>query len=129
MLDKEDMKWRQRTKRNWYQHPPDHTCANQRRKKNTSKRIVDDQNRSLSSSEKIKGAFKSYFEKLFTTTLPSTTYIEKCLKHLKPHVSREMNESISNIYTRREVEKAINHMDPIKSLGPDGFRACFYENH
>lgn len=48
------------------------------------KQIVYEQNRSLTSPKEIEGAFKTYFEKLFTTTQPGIIDIGNCLKNLEP---------------------------------------------
>lgn len=41
----------------------------------------------------------------------------------------EMNTFLSWSYTREEVEGALKKMGPPKSLGPNGFGACFYQKY
>ncbi|XP_041025383.1 uncharacterized protein LOC121265780 [Juglans microcarpa x Juglans regia] len=73
LLENEDIKWKQRAKRNWYAKGDRntkyfHACANQMRQKNTIKLIEDGQGRSYKDQEGIEGAFKGYFESLFNST-------------------------------------------------------------
>lgn len=44
-------------------------------------------------------------------------------------VIAKMNESISRPFTSLEVEEALKKMAPVKSPNPNGFGACFYQNH
>ncbi|XP_042962354.1 uncharacterized protein LOC122296618 [Carya illinoinensis] len=48
---------------------------------------------------------------------------------INTRVTNEMNMSISRDFTRLEVEEAVKQMAPLKSPSPDGFGACFYQNH
>lgn len=38
-----------------------------------------------------------------------------------------MNDDLQKPFTREEVEIALRQMGPYKSLGPDGYNACFYQ--
>lgn len=40
-----------------------------------------------------------------------------------------MDEGLIQPFTRLDVEAALKHMAPLKALRPDGFGACFYQNH
>ncbi|KAF5466911.1 hypothetical protein F2P56_016793 [Juglans regia] len=73
--------------------------------------------------------FRSYFERLFSTSNPNTAAMEKCLQNIVPRVTSEMNERLSRPFSKLEIEVAIKSMAPLKSPGPDGFGACFYQNH
>ncbi|KAF5481894.1 hypothetical protein F2P56_002506 [Juglans regia] len=134
LLEKEDIKWKQRAKRNWYAKGDRntkyfHACTNQRRRKNTIKQIEDGQGRICKDQEGIEGAFKGYFESLFNSTQPSSEEMEDCLKHLEPRATREANDKLLRPFSKGEIEEAIKSMAPLKSPGPDGFGSCFYQNH
>lgn len=48
---------------------------------------------------------------------------------MKKRVSEEINTSFARAFTREEVEKALKQMGPLKSPGPNGFRAYFYQKY
>lgn len=50
-------------------------------------------------------------------------------KDIMPKAMKEMNKRLTRKYTRDEVAKALKQMGPLKSLGPNEFGACFYQNH
>ncbi|XP_059429161.1 uncharacterized protein LOC132162970 [Corylus avellana] len=54
--------------------------------------------------------------------------VEDCLAALECRVSEEMNATLLRDFTMAKVELALKQMHPLKSLGPDGFSACFYQN-
>jgi hypothetical protein len=42
-------------------------------------------------------------------------------------VTADMNSMLFCEYTTEEVELTLSQMHPLKSLGPNGFAACFYQ--
>ncbi|XP_040996181.1 uncharacterized protein LOC121242376 [Juglans microcarpa x Juglans regia] len=134
LLEKEDFKWRQRAKVNWYQlgdkNPKFfHSCASQRRRKNKIAAVKDDQNIWHSRHEKVEGAFNKYFGSLFTSSSSSQMEIDDCLKYLEARVIGDMNEALTKTFSKNEVEDALKQIAPLKSLGPNCFGACFYQSH
>ncbi|XP_042942921.1 uncharacterized protein LOC122277107 [Carya illinoinensis] len=84
LLEKKDLRWRQRAKFNWYKHGDKntkyfHACTNQRRKRHTIKQVINEQNRMVSGSGEIERASGYYFEELFRSTEPSREDLEGCL--------------------------------------------------
>lgn len=48
---------------------------------------------------------------------------------VQPRVTLTMNELLSMVFTPEEVDQALAYMHPLKSPGPNGFGASFYEQH
>ncbi|XP_042992297.1 uncharacterized protein LOC122318763 [Carya illinoinensis] len=111
-LEMEDLKWRQRAKVDWYKLGDRntqffHSYANQRRKKNSIKQIYDGQNVRHTSHTQIELVFNSYFQDLFTSSLPSSEDIDECLRGVESCVTAEMNSSLTKQFIRMEIEAAI----------------------
>jgi hypothetical protein len=53
--------------------------------------------------------------------------IEECLENIEPRVTAEMNEELAKEFTMNDIDEALSQMHPLKSPGPDGFSACFYQ--
>lgn len=88
VLEKEDLKWRKRPKRNWYQLGDRntkffHSCANQRRSKNRIRMVMDEQNRSYLRHDELEVAFSEFFVRLFTSSKPSQYDMDDCLKNME----------------------------------------------
>ncbi|XP_042983268.1 uncharacterized protein LOC122312670 [Carya illinoinensis] len=98
-------------------------------KVNRIQEVFDEMHRRDTSLEGLAGIFKSYFEKLFFSSEPGFGEINNCLRSVAPSVTSSMNEQLSKVFTREEVEAAVRNMAPYKSPGPDGFEACFYQEH
>jgi hypothetical protein len=131
MLEREDIRWKQRAEQNWYQHRDRntsffHAWANHQKKINTIKQIVDEEGVTWKKKKEIGKAFVQYYSSLFTAGDSSGTY--DCLEDLEVRVIEGMNGELLRPFTTEEVEAAINHMHPLKLPGPDGFSACFYHN-
>lgn len=104
LLEQEDIKLRQRTKRNWYHLGENNTKflrvgANQRRRKNMIKQITDSENRILKETAEIKEAFKKYFEDLFRSSTPSKEKIKDCLQLVESRVIEDMNAGLQKEFT------------------------------
>jgi hypothetical protein len=55
--------------------------------------------------------------------------MEESLEYLEVRVTNDMNEQLVRRFQAVEVDIALSHMHPLKSLGPDGFAACFINSH
>ncbi|XP_042969072.1 uncharacterized protein LOC122301754 [Carya illinoinensis] len=134
LLEKEDIRWRQRAKVNWYRLGDRntkyfHSCANMRRKKNTIGQVLNEHNREVRGNKEIERAFSFYFKELFSSTNPSNAELAECLSGMEPWVTNKMNEMLIKDFSRFEIEVAMRQMAPMKSPGPDCFGACFYQSH
>ncbi|XP_041025315.1 uncharacterized protein LOC121265693 [Juglans microcarpa x Juglans regia] len=108
MLEQEDQKWRQRAKLQWYQKGDKntkyfHTCATERKRRGFITKIKD-QDQVL-------------------------RYGKEVVDNVQTKVSDQMNDALGRIYTTEEVELALNQMSSLKSPGPDGFGAGFFQQH
>jgi hypothetical protein len=53
--------------------------------------------------------------------------VEECIRFVTPRVSENMNSWLLQRFTEDEVRRALFQMHPLKSPGPDGFPAIFYQ--
>jgi exonuclease III len=130
LMEQEDVKWKQRAKQNWYKNgdrntPFFHAWADHRRRINHIRSIVDEEGRCWKKKKEIPGVFIAFYQNLFTSE--GTFGAEECLAALEPRVTPAMNAALLAEFTMEEVDGALSQMHPLKSPGPDGFSACFYQ--
>jgi ribonuclease HI len=131
ILEHEDVKWKQRAKQSWYNHGDRntsffHAWASHRRKVNKIEKIIDEDGREWKKQHEIGEAFANFFQQLFSAS--NVNGVENCVAGLEARVTEDMNTSLLRNFTMVEVETALSQMHPLKSPGPDGFSACFYQN-
>lgn len=102
-------------------------CTNRRRRRNKIHQVQDVHGNFVKGEAKIVNIFSSYFQGLFTSSEPSSEDLELCLPNVQAKVTNSMNEDLEKPYSNEEVFEALKQMSPLKSLGPDGFRAYFYQ--
>jgi hypothetical protein len=51
----------------------------------------------------------------------------KCIENVHPRVTSAMNIELMREFTATEVNVALSQMRPLKSPGPNGYSACFYQ--
>jgi hypothetical protein len=132
LLEMEDVKWRQRAKTNWFIKGDRntqffHAWANQRRRSNFIGSISDLEGHEWTRPEEVGNAFTRYFQNLFDTD--GVSGIEECISAVQVRVKPELNAMLSSEFTHEEVNTALSQMHPLKSPGPDGFGASFYQHH
>ncbi|XP_042952211.1 uncharacterized protein LOC122289292 [Carya illinoinensis] len=131
LLAQEDIKWKQRAKRNWYKNGDKntkffHSCANQRRIKNRIKEIKDANGQLVNEQGEMERVLSMYFQNLFASTNPTMEAIDECLRGIRPRVTLVMNEDLQRPYVEEEIRIALKQMASLKSPRPDGYEACFY---
>ncbi|XP_042964646.1 uncharacterized protein LOC122298864 [Carya illinoinensis] len=85
----------------------------------------------IKSKEELDGvaeAFKTHFDEVYRTENLGVGKINKCLAEMEKKVTAEMNEVLERDFKREEVEEALKMMGSLKSPGPDGFGACFFQS-
>jgi hypothetical protein len=130
MLEQEDVHWKQRSKQNWYMQGDRntkffHAWASHRRKVNTIRKTTDEEGRVWTEEKMIGRAFIHFYESLFKTG--HTGRVEECLQGLETRVTDTMNAQLLRKFEASEVDMALSQMQPLKSPGPDGFAASFYQ--
>lgn len=130
ILECEDLRWKQRAKQHWYKAGDRnthffHAWANQRRRLNTIRSIADAEGRIWRRKKEVSKAFIDYYSNLFSSQNPRD--IEECLSSIESRVSNDMNKFLLKPFSGEEVSYAMFQMNPLKSPGPDGFSAGFYQ--
>jgi hypothetical protein len=130
LLEQEDRRWKQRAKQHWYQHGDRntkffHAWTQHRKKINTIWKIEDEHGCVWKEKADIHRAFVQYYTKLFTTE--ESVGVVKCLSGIEQRVTNDMNTQLLKEFTANEISVALAQMQPLKSPGPDGFTACFYQ--
>ena len=69
----------------------------------------------------------SYFERLYTTSFPSS--IVEVTTTIPTRVTSEMNQDLIREFTKEEVEDALKQMHPTKAPRPDGMSAIFFQKY
>jgi hypothetical protein len=132
LMEKEETKWRQRAKEIWLKCGDKnskyfHVCAAQRCCASFIHGNIDERGVFRSSLESVEEAFINYFKGVLASS--SSRDLSICEEVIPKKVSEEMNQKLLRVVTEEEVNKAINQMGPLKSLGPDGLPAAFYQDH
>lgn len=103
-----------------------HTWANQRRKTNSNRQISDEGGTLWQKKEDIGRVFLDYFKKLYTSQ--GLDRVHECLANVETRVTNAMNGMLLMPFMEEEVRGALFQMHPLKSPGPDGYNAGFYQN-
>ena len=88
---------------------------------------MDDRGVQCNREEDIREAFISCFQNMFSTS--GIEGIVEYLQGMKRSVTDSMNEQLLWDFTEEEFNDAISQMAPLKSPGPDGLFACFYQDN
>ena len=102
-----------------------HSKASQRFRKNRILGLRNSQNTWCTNKSQIIDIAVEYYQTLFSTSSPSE--FSDILERIQPSVIEAMNEKLLRVFSREEVEAAINHMKAISALGPNGMPLLFYQ--
>lgn len=132
LLAQEEMKWKQRAKVNWLQFGDKntkffHAYTTHRQRRNQILRIKDLNGRLCTLKEDIENAFVYYFFDLFRTG--GDLEVEFCISALACKVTPEMNLKLLAEFTVDNISLELKQMSPLKTLGPNSFTACFFQQN
>ncbi|KAK6134533.1 hypothetical protein DH2020_031703 [Rehmannia glutinosa] len=119
-----DLKWKQRAKQHWYREGDRnskffHAMASMRKEINHISSLKDENGQIYSEVHDIEKIIGKYFADIFSSSSPSTTDIEQAISRVRPKVTPAMKEFLRQPFTSEEVTRALKHMHPFKSPGPD----------
>ncbi|KAK3197873.1 hypothetical protein Dsin_021288 [Dipteronia sinensis] len=77
--------------------------------------------------EDIENVISSFYKELFTSTSPSESCIKEVVSSVGTKITEEMNRNLVAAFKGDEVLVAVNQMDPLKALGPDGLLVLFFQ--
>ena len=132
LIHQEELFWRQRSRSIWLPTGDKntkyfHNCASQHWRKNHISGIFDNEGRWCTSIVRISQVVEAYFQDLFSSAQPDN--IESVFNSVESHVMPQMNESLTQRYTSKEIQTTLFQMHPSKSLGPDGMSPFFFQKY
>lgn len=77
--------------------------------------------------EEICATAIAYFADLFQSCRPNQ--IEEIESCMEGRITREDNTALTAPVSDGEIMEAVFQIPPMRSLGPDGFTSCFYQDH
>jgi hypothetical protein len=127
---REEIMWRQRARVQWLAEGDKntkffHQKASNRKKKNRITRLVKEDGTVYDSMPELERHTVEFFNNLYTSE--GTIGIEEVLSHVPCKVTTEMNLSLNEPYSAKEVKEALFQMCPTKAPGPDGYPAHFFQ--
>lgn len=73
----------------------------------------------------ISRVFVDYFARLYTSQGPNR--VQECLANVEARVDDDLNSQLLRPFVEEEVYAALSQMHPLKSPGPDGYNAGFFQ--
>ncbi|CAL1392116.1 unnamed protein product [Linum trigynum] len=132
LLYKNEQRWKQRSRMEWLKEGEKntkafHAKASERRKKNTIKKLQDDQGRIHKGQEEVTGCLFQYYSKLFESRADQNCW--KVIDAIEKKVTEEMNQKLLRPFTAEEIQAALFQMDATKAPGDDGFPSLFFQKN
>jgi hypothetical protein len=132
LLEQDEVYWAQRSRSNWLQHGDRntsffHNFASTRRKKNTIKKLKDENEDWVEGTGQLKTLILNYFTNLFTSEVQEVD--QAVLDKIHPRVDEDMNERLLAPFNAEDVKKALFSIGDLKAPGPDGLHAVFYKKN
>ncbi|XP_060969635.1 uncharacterized protein LOC133036885 [Cannabis sativa] len=103
-----------------------HAKATDRKKHNTISRLQDDSGRWVSWDDRVPVVMLDYFKNLFTT---SASEFSSVVDVTPSAITLDHNQQLLDRVTEEEVRRALFHMHPGKSPGPDGMTHGFFQKY
>lgn len=131
LLLQQELYWKQRSSVSWLKEGDKNTklfqmMAVNRKQKNTIASILKDNGDPTFIHEEISNSLVSHFHKLFTAT--ETSPVPAHILAEFSQIDAAENDHICSIPTEEEIKVTLKNMQPLKSPGPDGYPAFFYQS-
>jgi hypothetical protein len=132
LLYREEMMWMQRSRIDWLRDGDRntrffHSKAVWRARKNRIKKLRDDNGEWQANSAVMGQMATDYFKNLFQAETPLQS--APLLEIFAEKITMEMNEKLCMEFSDREISDALFQIGPLKSPGPDGFPARFFQRN
>ncbi|XP_073353989.1 uncharacterized protein [Aegilops tauschii subsp. strangulata] len=132
LYHREEILWRQRARLEWLSHGDKNTYffhlrASRRRRKNKIKALMRPDGSLTEDNQEMEGLVNAFYMNLYSSE--GVQNMERVIDAVPRRVSEEMNVKLNAAYTQEEVKVALFQMFPVKSPGPDGFPAHFFQRH
>jgi hypothetical protein len=132
LLEKEEIRWRKRSRINWLRAGDRntqyfHRKATWRAKKNKIEKLQSANGTAITQIEKMQNMTTEYFQELYSADNFVQPNIITDLFEEK--IDANMNESLCAEFTDEEIIFALFQIGPTKAPGPDGFPACSYQRN
>lgn len=82
--------------------------------------LLNEENDQCSNDAEISGIVQIFYQDLFKSTSPSEERIDDLLTAVQPLVTEEINNSLEQVFSSKEIEDAIFSISTDKSPGPEG---------
>jgi hypothetical protein len=132
LLEKEEIRWRQRSRVSWLRAGDRNTSyfhrrATWRQKKNRIEKLQTEHGKVIADTEQMETMATEYFSKLYQTD--PTVQPTISTQYFEQKVSDIDNDVLCADFTDEEISYALFQIGPTKASGPDGFPACFFQRN
>lgn len=132
LFHREEILWRQRARLEWLASGDKNTYffhlrASRRHMKNQIKALSRADGSIAEDQAELEGMRTQFYEQLYTAE--GTQNMHQVIDTIPRKITPDMREVLDAPYSKEEVKTTLFQMFPIKSPGPDGFPAHFFQRH